>query len=196
MTIFASTSTSASTPALRGKTAAVLSAAVLGALLLAGCAGEPSEAAAEPSATAAATAADPAHGDSAAESPLAFHESWVKAAESGMTAAFGVLANSGTEDIQVIAAASPAAETVQLHETTAGADGSFAMAETAKGFTVPAGGEFVLEPGANHLMLMGLKAPVLPGDDISFSLELADGTSVDFTATAKEFSGANESYHG
>lgn len=113
-----------------------------------------------------------------------------------MTGAFGVLANNGTEDIRVTGASSPAAASVELHETAAGPDGTFAMAETADGFTVPAGGEFVLEPGANHLMLMGLSGPVLPGDEISFSLELGDGTVVDFTATAKDFSGANESYHG
>lgn len=191
----ASSAATESTTASKGRKAlGILSAAALGALLLGGCSGESSaESTQPPAASAGGTTAESAP---ATESPLSISEPWIKAAETGMTGAFGVLANNGAEDIQVIGASSPAAASVELHETAAGADGQFAMAETADGFTVPAGGEFVLEPGANHLMLMGLTGPVLPGDEVSFTLELADGTTVDFTATAKDFSGANESYHG
>lgn len=198
MPFFNSSASSAATEPItaskRPKALGLLCAAAVGALLLGGCSGGSSaESTQPPSGPAGGTAAQDAP---AAEAPLTIKEPWTKAAETGMTGAFGVLANNGAEDIQVIGASSPAAASVELHETAAGADGQFAMAETADGFTVPAGGEFLLEPGANHLMLMGLTGPVLPGDEVSFTLELADGTTVDFTATAKDFSGANESYHG
>ncbi|MET4058789.1 copper(I)-binding protein [Arthrobacter sp. UYP6] len=202
-----STSTRASTNATATtsiqtsrKTLSLLPVAALSLLLLGGCAGDPADPAVETSAPAPASAeagsGTAQESATATESPLSVREPWIKAADTGMTGAFGVLTNTGTEDVHVVGASSPAASSVELHETVAGPDGVFAMAETADGFTIPAGGEYVLEPGANHLMLMGLTAPVLPGDQIDFSLELADGSTVDFTATAKDFSGANESYHG
>ena len=107
---------------------------------------------------------------------------------------FGTLENSGTEDLTVVAATSPAAATVELHETAAGADGAMTMQQIEGGFTVPAGGDYVLEPGASHLMLMGLDNGLLAGDTLPITLELADGSSIQIEAIAKDFAGANESY--
>lgn len=180
----------------------VLSAALLGAGLTSGCtsAADTSDPApAAPSGAASAPEAAPAGSpDAAADAaaPLTMAHPWVKAADGGMTGAFGTLTNSGTEEVQVVAAASPAAASVELHETVQQADGTAVMAESGGGFTIPAGETFVLEPGANHLMLMGLKDPVLAGEDIPFTLTLSDGSTVEFTAPAKDFAGANESYHG
>ena len=180
----------------------VLSAALLGAGLTSGCtsaADTSGPAPAAPSGTASAPEAAPAGSpDAAADAaaPLTMAHPWVKAADGGMTGAFGTLTNSGTEEVQVVAAASPAAASVELHETVQQADGTAVMAESGGGFTIPAGETFVLEPGANHLMLMGLKNPVLAGEEIPFTLTLSDGSTVEFTAPAKDFAGANESYHG
>lgn len=188
----------------------VLSAAFLGAGLTSGCtspADTPDPAPAAPSTTASAPGAAQAGSpdapmyaptDAAADAaaPLVMAHPWVKAADGGMTGAFGVLTNNGTEDVQVVAAASPAAASVELHETVQQADGTAVMAESGGGFTIPVGETFVLEPGANHLMLMGLENPVLAGEEIPFTLTLSDGSTVDFTAPAKDFAGANESYHG
>ena len=192
----------------------VLSAALLGAGVTSGCtspAGTSDPAAATPSNPASAPASIPAaahtgspdaHPDARtdmpadAAAPLTMAHPWVKAADGGMTGAFGTLTNNGTEDLQVVAASSPAAASVELHETVQQADGTAAMAKSTGGFTIPAGGTFALEPGANHLMLMGLKEPVLAGEEIPFTLTLSDGGTVEFTAPAKDFAGANESYHG
>lgn len=205
---FASASVPASGPArrLRKQALPAVAATILAGLLLGGCGAGPApeEAAAgdqtqAPSATEAAPASGPQSAtESATESaaPLTVHQPWVKAAESRMTGAFGVLTNNGTEDLRVVAATSPSAMKVELHETVAGPDGTFTMAETTDGFTIPAGADFALEPGANHLMLMGLEEPLLAGDEVILNLELEDGTVVEFTATVKDFSGANESYHG
>ncbi|WP_104101811.1 copper chaperone PCu(A)C [Arthrobacter sp. 08Y14] len=126
---------------------------------------------------------------------LAMTGAWAKAKSTGdMTGAFGTLENSGAEDITVVAATSPAAAAVELHETAAGADGAMAMQEIEGGFVVPAGGEYVLEPGANHLMLMGLTDDLLAGETLAITLELGDGSTLEMEATAKDFAGANESY--
>ena len=43
-------------------------------------------------------------------------------------------------------------------------------------------------------MLMGLTKPLTAGTDVTFTLTLAGGGSFEFTAVAKDFSGANEDY--
>ena len=160
--------------------AAVLALSALG---LSGCAAD-----------AAAPEASPSAAAEQAQS-LTFTGTWAKAAEpGGMTGMFGTLKNSGTEDLTVVAASSPAAATVELHETAMGADGSMTMQEIDGGFTVPAGGDFLLEPGASHVMLMGLENGLLAGDQLTVTLELSDGSTLDVEATAKDFAGANESY--
>lgn len=184
-----------------GSALLVLSAAVLAAAVTSGCTASPEtpdpvSATASGTASAAAGPAGPSAGSPDEAAPLAITHPWVKATEGAMTGAFGTLTNSGTEDLHVVSAASPAAASIELHETVQQADGTAVMAESGDGFIIPAGGTFVLEPGANHLMLMGLERPVLAGEEISFTLTLSDGSTVEFTAPAKDFAGANESYHG
>lgn len=160
--------------------AAVLALSAAG---LAGCAADTSA-----PATSADTAAEQAQ-------HLTVNGAWAKAAGAGgMTGAFGALENSGDEDITVVAAESPAAATVELHETAAGPDGAMAMQEIEGGFVVPAGGEYVLEPGASHFMLMGLKADLPAGETLAITLELGDGSTLEMEAMAKDFAGANENY--
>ncbi|HEX6970379.1 MAG TPA: copper chaperone PCu(A)C [Micromonosporaceae bacterium] len=124
---------------------------------------------------------------------LTVRDPWVKAADQGMTAAFAVLVNSGPRDVTVVGAASDVSESVELHEM-AMQDGGMVMREKPGGLTVPAGGEYRLEPGGDHLMLMGLDRPVQAGDQITLTLTLSDGTTVEFSAVAKPFTGAQESY--
>ncbi|KPN21802.1 MULTISPECIES: copper chaperone PCu(A)C [Arthrobacter] len=120
---------------------------------------------------------------------------WAKAADAGgMTGAFGTLENSGTEDLTVVSASTPAATAVELHEVAMDDDGAMVMREIEGGFVVPAGGEYLLEPGASHLMLMGLQDGLLAGDTVTITLELEDGSTVEMDATTKDFAGANESY--
>ena len=124
-------------------------------------------------------------------------DAWVKAAGEGqMTAAFAVITNHTGHDATIVAASSPSSDTVQLHETVAGADGTMAMRQKEGGFAIPDGGTLTLEPGGNHIMLMNLPDAIAPGDDVTVTLSLADGTLVTFDAIAKDFAGANESYSG
>lgn len=160
--------------------AAVLALSVAG---LAGCAADT---------PAPASSAEPAAEQS---QHLTVTGAWAKAAEAGgMTGAFGTLENSGSDDITVVAAESPAATTVELHETAMGADGAMAMLEIEGGFVIPAGGDYVLEPGGSHLMLMGLTDDLQAGEMLAITLELGDGSTLELEATAKDFAGANENY--
>lgn len=163
----------------------VLSVLAAASLALTGCGQSGTSPAPSPSAstsqsTAALTVSDP----------------WVKAAESGMSAAFGTIRNTTGKDVTIVSASTPASPMVELHETVMGANGTAQMQPKKGSFVIPAKGELKLEPGAHHIMLMGLSKPVKAGDEITFDLKLSDGSTVSFTAQGKDFTGANENYSG
>jgi copper(I)-binding protein len=83
---------------------------------------------------------------------------------------------------------------VEIHEVVMGDGGDMVMQPKASGLVVAAGSSATLEPGGDHIMLMGVHDPLQPGDDVSLTLEFSDGSTLDVTATAKEFSGGNEEY--
>ncbi|WP_311214606.1 MULTISPECIES: copper chaperone PCu(A)C [unclassified Arthrobacter] len=141
-----------------------------------------------------APASSPAVSASQGAPVLTVSEPWVKAADSGMSAAFGTIRNTTDKDVTVVSVSTPASPMAELHETIMGANGTMQMQAKQGGFTVPARGELTLEPGGNHIMLMGLSKPVLAGDEVSFELKTSDGGAVAFTAQGKDFTGANENY--
>lgn len=148
-------------------------------------------------ATGCATATPAAPVASATESEsLSITDSWVKAADEGMSAAFGILENSRDSDITIVSATTPASSMIELHETVENEAGEMMMQAKEGGFVIPAGGSYELAPGGNHIMLMGLTAPLKAGDESTFTLTLSDGSAFEFTAPAKDYSGANETYEG
>ena len=80
---------------------------------------------------------------------------------------------------------------VQLHRTTGGGTGAthdhgavddgtetVAMGEVAE-LEVQPDEPLVFEPGGNHIMLVGLVAPLVAGDEVPLVLELASGRTVE-----------------
>ncbi|GAA5047696.1 hypothetical protein HNP84_000320 [Thermocatellispora tengchongensis] len=151
--------------------------------VLAGCAGQ----------NAPAPAAAPASARPAAAS-LTITDPWVKAAEKGMTAAFGTLVNDTDAPITVVSGTSPAAGRIELHEVV-DSDGSMVMRPKQGGFVVPPRGTHQLQPGGDHIMLMDLPKAVRPGDEVQVTLTLQGGGTFRFTAVGKDFAGAREDYH-
>lgn len=141
----------------------------------------------------AGCAAAPAGGSDAA-SAVTITDAWVKATDSGMTAAFGQLHNSAGEAVTVVSVQSPASGRVELHETVANAAGVMEMRRVEGGFAIPAGGDLTLEPGGNHIMMMDLAAPIEAGAEVTVTLTFSDDSTLAFTAPAKDYSGANENY--
>ncbi|MFC0598248.1 copper chaperone PCu(A)C [Streptomyces palmae] len=138
---------------------------------------------ATPSAKAAATAA----------APVTVKDPWAKAADSGMTAVFGTLVNTTDSPLTVVSATSTVSKKTELHEV-ADVDGKPVMRPKKGGFVIPAKGSHQLQPGADHLMLMGLAKAVRPGDEITVTLTLKDERTLRFTAVAKAFAGGKENY--
>ncbi len=155
---------------------------ITAALALTACTGSPDE------------SKSPASVEPGSGSGLVITDAWVKAADEGMTAAFGVIENTTDAAVTLVGATTEASPMVELHETVATDSGSTMMQEVDGGFVIEPGEALTLEPGGNHLMFMAVPSPLMPGDDVSIVLELSDGATVDFDAVVKEFSGAQEEY--
>lgn len=125
---------------------------------------------------------------------VTIEDAWVKSAEEGMSAAFGTLTNTGADDVTVVSAETAASSMVELHETVENEAGEMVMREIEGGFVIPAGGTLMLEPGASHIMLMDLAAPLQAGAEVTVTLTFSDDSTYEFTAPVKDYSGANENY--
>jgi len=169
----------------RTRTALITSIAGL-AMVLAGCSSQ---------GTSGSNPEQNSESASSAET-ITIEDAWVKAAEEGMTGAFGILTNSRSDEVNVVGVTTPAAAKAELHETVENDAGEMVMQPIEGGFVIPAGGSFSLEPGGNHLMLMELTGPLAPGEEIPFTLQFSDGSTLDFSAVVKDYSGANENYVG
>ncbi|RKQ34860.1 copper chaperone PCu(A)C [Kocuria tytonis] len=167
---------------------AAVAALGLGMAALTGCSSQNGE-------QAASNGGESSASQTAAAAPLELGDGWAKAADSGMTAVFGKVTNTSDKDVTLTgAAADGTADSVQLHETAKdGQSGSTRMKEKKGGFTIPAGQSITLEPGGNHIMLMGLTCSLQPGSDLTLRLS-TDAGAQDVTVPVRDYSGAKENY--
>lgn len=152
------------------------------ALALAGC-------------TAGSTPASDAPTGSAGPA-VSITDAWVKSAASGMSAGFGELRNDSDADITIVSASSEAASTLEFHETVQSDSGETVMRRIEDDIVIPANDALTLAPGGNHIMIMGLAAPLAAGEEVTITLTFADDTTYAFTAPVKDYAGANENYVG
>jgi len=114
----------------------------------------------------------------AAAAPPMVTDAWIRATPPGaVTAAAYLTITAGGAADRLVGAATPAAATVEIH-TTASVAGSQHMMRIAE-LTLPAGEAVRLEPGGRHLMLIDLKAPMVPGTKVALSLLFAEGGTVE-----------------
>lgn len=170
---------------------ALLAATAL--LALAGCSDSDASGTSASSGTSTGTSAE---SSALAGDSVTVKDAWVKAADSGMSAAFGELTNTGTQDVTIVSASTTASSMIELHETVENESGTMIMRAKDGGFVIPAGGELSLAPGGNHIMLMDLTAPMKAGDEVVFTLTFSDDSTLELTAPAKDYAGANETYEG
>ncbi|MGA0816670.1 MAG: copper chaperone PCu(A)C [Burkholderiaceae bacterium] len=79
-------------------------------------------------------------------------------------------------------------------------NGKMIMREVPK-FEIPAGGKLKLQPGGDHLMLIGIKEPLKPGSTVKATLQFENAGKVEVDLTVKargdiKKHGHDESHHG
>lgn len=107
-------------------------------------------------------------------------------AEGAQTGAvFLTLTNTGTTDDRLVGASAPVAASVELHESTTDEAGVMQMRKV-DGIAIAAGQSVDLKAGGNHIMLMGLNAPLAEGSsfDVTLDFETAHDMVVPVSVTA------------
>ena len=123
-------------------------------------------------------------------------DAWARAssAMASAGAAYMTIENTGSAADALIGASSPAATTAEVHETLAmgspapgasGDGGMMGMRPIAR-LEIPAGGSVELKPGSYHIMLIGLKHDLKPGDTIEITLKFERVGEIKVTATVRE----------
>lgn len=99
-------------------------------------------------------------------------------------AGYFTLTNTGTTEDRLVAVTGEAAQRIEIHETTV-TDGIARMRPVA-GVVIAPGETVELAPGGMHLMLMGLRQPLVEGDrvPIVLSFEKAGEVAVDLAVEA------------
>ncbi|SCC49353.1 copper chaperone PCu(A)C [Arthrobacter sp. NIO-1057] len=166
-----------------------MTALVLGfGLLLTGCA---QSAPATEQSTTSATSTTAQQGTQA--QALTTSDTWAKAAETGMSAAFGKLHNSADYPVELHQVTDAQGDEIQLHEM-AGSGQDMSMKQIEGDLVIAPGAEVELAPGGNHLMFMDLKEPLVAAQTITLNLEFSDGSSTTVDFPIRNFDGAKEKY--
>lgn len=135
---------------------------------------------------------------SAAQAQTTVAEPWVRAtvAQQKATGLFATITSA--QGGKLVAASSPAAGLVEIHEMSMAGD-VMKMRALPGGLALPAGKAVELKPGGYHVMLMDLKQQLKPGDTVAVTLvfEGADKKreSVEVKAAVKTQAGAPSGMH-
>ena len=109
-------------------------------------------------------------------------------------AAYMKIENAGEAGDLLVAASSPAFETIELH-TVKETDGVFKMIQL-EGIEVAPGTTTELAPGGFHLMLFGATATYKVGDSFPVTLEFAQSGKVDIVVEIAKPKHGDHSGHG
>ena len=125
-------------------------------------------------------------------------DAYVKATEamdsegmgSFMTGAFMTLVNETDHDVTLVSAKSSIAPMVEIHEVVNGV-----MQKKEGGIAIKAGETVLLKPGGDHVMLMGMTEPLLPGSEVTITLVFDDESTLEIVAPVKVVNVEQEHYH-
>jgi periplasmic copper chaperone A len=124
-------------------------------------------------------------GTAAAEPSIAIANAWSRATPggAGTGAAFFVIENRGANDDTLLGADAEVADSVELH--THIHDSGVMRMRAIERILVPAGGQATLRPGGDHVMLIGLRAPLVEGQTYTLGLTFALAGHVVVPVTVK-----------
>ena len=123
-----------------------------------------------------------------AQSPaVKVDDPWVRATVAPQKATGAFMQLTSARPAKVVAASSPLAAAVEIHEMKMD-DGVMKM-RAVDALPLPAGQAVALKPGSYHVMLMGLKAPIKAGEAVPLTLtvegEDKQRTTVEIKAVAR-----------
>jgi len=129
-------------------------------------------------------------------STITVEQPWARATPKGaMTgAAYMTLKNKSNTEDRLTAASSDVAAKVQIHEMAV-VNGVMQMRQLTNGLPIPASGSVILKPGSYHVMLIGLKKPLVADETFPLMLTFAKAGNISVTVQVKAM-GSNPSGKG
>jgi len=123
-----------------------------------------------------------------AQSPaVKVDDAWVRATVAPQKTTGAFMQLTAARPVKVVAASSPVAEVVEIHEMKM--DNGVMKMRAVEALPLPAGQPVALKPGSYHVMLMGLKAPIKAGETVPLTLtvegEDKQRTAVEIKAEAR-----------
>jgi copper(I)-binding protein len=106
----------------------------------------------------------------AAQAQVQVGDPWVRATVAPQKATGAFMQLTSAKPAKVVAASSPVAEMVEIHEMKM-EDGVMKM-RAVDALPLPAGQAVALKPGSYHVMLMGLKQPIKVGETVPLTLTI------------------------
>jgi copper(I)-binding protein len=112
-------------------------------------------------------------------------DAWVRGTVPAQTSTGAFLTLTSVADAKVLSASSPAARTVEIHESMT--HGGVNHMHAVDAVALPAGKPVELKPGGHHLMLMGLAKALKAGErvPIIFTIEEKGGKRVQLEVDAE-----------
>ena len=95
---------------------------------------------------------------------------WIRATVGGQTGTGGYLSLTSRKMVNLVGFSTPVASLAELHEMKM--EGDVMRMQSIESLPLPAGQTVSLQPGGHHLMLMGLKHTLKPGDQVPLTLLL------------------------
>lgn len=105
-------------------------------------------------------------------------------AATSTSAVYMTLVNTGASADAIVAVASDAAEVVEPHSLAL--ENNVARMRPVQRIEIPADGSVALKPGGFHLMLIGIKRDLRPGDTLNLTLTLQSGATLQVAVPVRE----------
>jgi hypothetical protein len=109
---------------------------------------------------------------STASAQVAVADPWVRGTVTGQKATGAFMQLKSSADTALVAAASPVAKIVEIHEMKV--EGGMMKMNAVDRLALPAGKPVDLKPGGYHVMLMDLVKPLKDGDTVPLQLTFED----------------------
>ncbi|HEX4508748.1 MAG TPA: copper chaperone PCu(A)C [Burkholderiaceae bacterium] len=108
---------------------------------------------------------------------------WVRTTVAGQTTTGAYMTVTSARGGTLVGVSSPVASSVEVHEMKM--DGDIMRMRSLDTLALPAGQKVEFKPNAYHLMMLGLKHPVKPGDVVPITLTVKDAAGKEETVDVR-----------
>jgi copper(I)-binding protein len=127
----------------------------------------------------------PAEAAAAAPGTVTISDAWCRPTPKGAKAGGCYVTLTAGSDDRLLSVSTALADTAQIHEMKV-ENGMMSMGELKDGLPLPAGKKVELKPGSTHIMLMGLRDPLVDGGVASFTLTFEKAAPIGVHAAVKQ----------